>query len=183
KVSFNLAVSRILDPSLGQELSRLKEFGTTPTVELLESMSLDQLDPKFAMAIDSLKEQGLPIEIDDFGSCRASIVGLLNVGPTRLKIDQQLIMPMLKSPLQQQLVRAIIEIGRALDIGVVAEGVETFEHCQALSDLGCDILQGYALAKPMDIQALQVFLKNEPWRVAHSEWNKDRLGPSANLAS
>ncbi len=169
KVSFNVVASRILDPKLGRQLASLMDYGTRASVELLESMSLDQLDPKMAFAIDQLKDQGLTIEIDDFGSCRASIVALLNVSPTSLKIDQQLIIPMLTSDTQRKLVHAIIEIGRALGINVVAEGVETLRHCEVLSSMGCDVLQGYALARPMMADALKDFLIEEPWRPENRE--------------
>ncbi|MNW02220.1 putative cyclic-di-GMP phosphodiesterase AdrB [compost metagenome] len=57
--------------------------------------------------------------------------------------------PINESAKQAKLVRAIIDIGHSLNIKVVAEGVETWEHAAILRELGCDILQGYALAKPM----------------------------------
>ena len=55
----------------------------------------------------------------------------------------------MRSDAQRRLVRSIVDIGRSLDIEIVAEGVETMEHARLLRDLGCDILQGYAFAKPM----------------------------------
>ena len=87
--------------------------------------------------------------IDDFGSGYASIVSLTKIKPRRLKIDRQLVTPIVRSAAQRRLVRSIVEIGRSLDIEVAAEGVETMEHAALLRDLGCSILQGYAFAKPM----------------------------------
>jgi EAL domain-containing protein (putative c-di-GMP-specific phosphodiesterase class I) len=86
------------------------------------------------------------------------MVGLLNLRPDRLKIDRQLVMPLVQSQQQRRLVASIIEIGHVLGIAVVAEGVETQEHVSALADLGCDYLQGYGLARPMDAADLQVLL-------------------------
>ncbi len=68
------------------------------------------------------------------------------------------------SPEQRKLVGSIIEIGRSLNIEVVAEGVETQAHATILRDLGCDILQGYAFARPMTSAALEIFLRQETWR-------------------
>ena len=62
------------------------------------------------------------------------------------------------------MVGSIIEIGRSLNIKVVAEGVETRDHVRILSELGCDILQGWALARPMAFEAIEPFLISEAWR-------------------
>ncbi len=87
-------------------------------------------------------------EVDDFGSGRASIVGLRRIGPDRLKIDHRLVEPITQSESAIRLVRSIIEIGRALDISVTAEGVETEAHVTELIRLGCDRMQGYHFAEP-----------------------------------
>ncbi len=115
-----------------------------------------------------LNRLGIEIEIDDFGTGHASIVGLLRVHPTRLKIDQELIKPINKSRKQRRLVQSIIEMGKALGIGIVAEGVETMEHATILRDLGCDYLQGYALAVPMTAPRLFHFIKTGAWRDAEA---------------
>ena len=54
--------------------------------------------------------------------------------------------------------QSIVDIGKSLDIEIVAEGVETMEHARMLRDLGCDLLQGYAFAKPMAAEALERFI-------------------------
>jgi EAL domain-containing protein (putative c-di-GMP-specific phosphodiesterase class I) len=99
--------------------------------------------------IDRIKDMGIDIEIDDFGTGHTSIVSLLKLEPTRLKIDRQLAIPATTSDASRQLLKSIIEIGRSLNIEVVAEGVETAEHADLLQKLRCDILQGFAFAKPM----------------------------------
>ncbi len=88
----------------------------------------------------------------------------MQVKPTRLKIDRQLISPLVSSPSQRNLVASIIDIGQSLGIKVVAEGVETMEHAGILRDIGCDTLQGYALARPMTSEQLMAFVREEPWR-------------------
>ena len=65
---------------------------------------------------------------------------------------------------QRRLVGSIIEIGKSLGIKVVAEGVETREHVCILRDLDCDILQGYALARPMAFSDVEPFMMSQIWR-------------------
>jgi len=110
---------------------------------------LDESSDLVAWNIDQIKELGIDIEIDDFGTGYASIVSLMQLRPKRLKIDRQLVSPTTCSLTQRELVRSIVKIGASLDIASVAEGIETMEHAQILRDLGCQTLQGFALARPM----------------------------------
>jgi EAL domain-containing protein (putative c-di-GMP-specific phosphodiesterase class I) len=91
-------------------------------------------------------------------------VSLLKLKPKRLKIDRQLVEPIVASPPQRHLVESIIDIGKSLGIQVVGEGVESLEHAHILRDIGCDVLQGYAFAKPMAAGELTAFLKADAWR-------------------
>ncbi|HHY50075.1 MAG TPA: EAL domain-containing protein, partial [Alphaproteobacteria bacterium] len=104
----------------------------------------------------------------DFGTGYASIVSLVKLKPKRLKIDRQLVLPIVDSPAQRHLVASIIDIGKSLGIEVTGEGVETMEHAHILSELGCDILQGHAFAPAMAPDALTPFLRSEAWREARA---------------
>src|SRR5690606_485910 len=134
--------------------------------ELVESIYLDEGDGVVAWTIDQLKELGIDIEIDDFGTGYASIVSLQKLRPDRLKIDRQLVDPILTDPAQRRLLASIIDIGKAMDIEVVAEGVETLAHASILTDLGVDILQGYAFARPLSPEQFETFLSTQAWRAA-----------------
>ncbi len=158
KVSFNITASRLMQADLADQLLRIADLDTRVAAELLESMSLDDPSQSVQSAIHQLRGRGIAIEIDDFGSCRASLAGLIAVAPDAMKIDGALIAPITSSPQHLRLVRAIIDIGEALKIDVVAERVETPEHARILSEEGCKVLQGYALAKPMDVEDLAEFL-------------------------
>ncbi|WP_037470048.1 EAL domain-containing protein, partial [Sinorhizobium fredii] len=116
--------------------------------------------------IRRIKELGIDIEIDDFGTGYASILSLLKLTPRRLKIDRQLVLPLLESPQQRRLVESIIDIGTSLGIEVIAEGVETHEHAAILKQLGCHGLQGYAFARPMSANDLATFIFERKWRAA-----------------
>ncbi|MCB1445651.1 MAG: EAL domain-containing protein [Rhizobiaceae bacterium] len=163
KVSVNVSAQRLMDEALFERLEGIAFRPGSLSFELLESISFDGDDRELVHQIERLKSLGADIEIDDFGSGHASIVTLLKLTPRRLKIDRQLVIPLLDSKAQQNLVASIIEIGRSRGIEIVAEGVETPAHVEVLRDLGCDILQGYALARPMAPGELLGFVSERRW--------------------
>ena len=163
-LSLNIGYERLLDGDLAAQLGALRRPNLSLVVELLETLSLDAPEDEVLFAIDRLKESGVEIEIDDFGSCRASIVSLISVGPRALKIDRQIVLPGPESSNYQRLISAIVDIGQALGINVVAEGVETEAHVKLARKLGCDVLQGYALAKPIPLEELTGVLQGEQLR-------------------
>jgi diguanylate cyclase (GGDEF)-like protein len=163
KISVNVSAQRLMDDALFERLENLSFRPGSLAFELLESISFDGDDREMIHQIERLKALGADIEIDDFGSGHASIVTLLKLHPRRLKIDRQLVIPLLESKAQQQLVASIIEIGRSRGIQIVAEGVETMAHAEILRDLGCDALQGYALARPMPPGELLGFVSERRW--------------------
>lgn len=158
QISVNVSGKRLLDPLLPARIAHLAEEPQSFAFELLESVFLDDPDDILSKNLASIRDLGVAIEVDDFGTGHASMVGLLNLQPDRLKIDRQLIMPLVRSQQQRRLVASIIEIGHVLGIEVVAEGVETQEHISVLAGLGCNYLQGYGLAKPMPADDLYALL-------------------------
>ena len=134
--------------------------------ELVESIFLDENDELVTWNVEQIKALGIDIEIDDFGTGYASIVSLLKLKPRRLKIDRQLITPILDSAAQRHLVGSIIDIGKSLGIEVLAEGVETMEHAKVLKSLGCNALQGHAFAQAMSAADLKVFARRRKLRAA-----------------
>jgi len=165
KVSVNVSARRLQDEALISGLRGLDIAPGTVSFELVESIFLDKTEDIVLWNIDQIKDLGIDIEIDDFGTGYASIVSLLKLKPKRLKIDRQLVMPIVTSASQRHLVTSIIDIGRSLGIKVVGEGVETMEHARILREIGCDVLQGFALSKPLSGEELPDFLRAESWRV------------------
>ena len=166
RASVNVSLKRLHDEDL---INGLRQLDITPgriSFELVESIYLDDGDAIVGWNIDRIKELGIDVEIDDFGTGYASIVSLQKLRPKRLKIDRQLVNPILVDMAQRQLLTSIIEIGKSMGIEVVAEGVETMEHARILRDLGCDILQGYAFARPLSAHDLEIFLTQQSWRKA-----------------
>jgi diguanylate cyclase (GGDEF)-like protein len=158
--SVNVSGRRLRDDNLIKNLKKLNIEPGTISFELVESIYLDESDDIIGWNIDHIRELGIDIEIDDFGTGYASIVSLLKLMPRRLKIDRQLIKPVVGSERQRQLIASIVDIGHSLGIGVVAEGVETPEHGRIVTELGCDVLQGYAFAKPLDPGGVERFVAN-----------------------
>ncbi|WP_245450554.1 sensor domain-containing protein [Neorhizobium sp. SOG26] len=148
KISVNVSYRRLSDPTLLKKLEKLAIPPGTLAFELLESIFLDECDGETLERLTQLRQLGIELEVDDFGSGHASIISLLKVSPHALKIDRELIKRIPQSRKQQKLISSIIDIGKSLGIKVIAEGVETNEHVRLLQQLGCDVLQGYALAKP-----------------------------------
>ncbi|WP_081953012.1 EAL domain-containing protein [Rhizobium sp. YS-1r] len=149
KVSVNVSSKRLHDETLIDTLKALQIEPGEISFELVESIFLDESEDSATRNLERIKELGIDIEIDDFGTGHTSIVSLLKLKPKRLKIDRQLVMPILSSPQERALVRSIIDIARSLGVETVAEGVETMQHASLLRELGCDLLQGYAFSRPL----------------------------------
>ncbi|MDX8355116.1 PAS domain-containing protein [Cognatiyoonia sp. IB215182] len=158
KLAFNVSAGRIHDPDIVNSVIKMRTLGTRIAFELLESILLEEEGAIIDHHIDILKEHGIEIEVDDFGSGHASIIGVLRVAPRALKIDRRLIAPLLESDGTRGLVRAIVDMGRSLKIDITAEGVETMDHAKVLREMGCQTLQGFAFARPMSANDLKEYL-------------------------
>jgi len=157
-LSFNVSQKRVNGDEFEPIHALVKSYAGKVCFELLETIFLEEEDTEFLFQIDRLREIGVAIEVDDFGSGRASVVALQRIAPERLKIDRRLVSQVADSDSGLRLIRSIVEIGFALEMGVTAEGVETQEQADILADLGCDRLQGYLFAKPMAFDAMCRFL-------------------------
>jgi EAL domain-containing protein (putative c-di-GMP-specific phosphodiesterase class I) len=164
RVSVNVSIRRLHDAQLLESLHQLYIMPGEVVFELVESIFLDDSDEQVVQNLDQVKELGIDIEIDDFGTGHTSLISLLRLKPKRLKIDRQLVMPILGSPQERALVRSIIDIARSLGVETVAEGVETMEHAAMLKDMGCDILQGYAFAAPLPAQEFSAYAMQQELR-------------------
>jgi EAL domain-containing protein (putative c-di-GMP-specific phosphodiesterase class I) len=164
-ISVNVSFRRLSDDDLVPSLRELNIEPGTVSFEFLESIFLDEFDDRVAWNIDAIKEMGIGIDVDDFGTGHTSFVSLLRLMPRRFKIDRQLIELVATSEGQKRLVASIVDIGRTLGIKVVAEGVETMEQARVLREIGCDFLQGYAFARPMAAEHLEAWLQDTSNRI------------------
>jgi diguanylate cyclase (GGDEF)-like protein len=148
RIAVNISGQRLNDTSLIEGLRTLDIPAGAITFELVETIFLDDCDDELLRNVDLIKQMGIDIEIDDFGSGHASLIGLVRLRPKRLKIDRQLVTDIVESAEQRRVVSSIIEIAKALNVEVIAEGIETEGHAVAVEKLGCDSLQGYAFGYP-----------------------------------
>lgn len=158
RIAVNVSGRRLRDPELIRDI---KEGGLDPSrlsLEILESVFVDEEDEVLAWNIDQLREMGVEIELDDFGTGHSSIVGLINLKPKRLKIDRTFVEQTLTPDADAAVIRAMVQIGRSLDVEIVAEGIETIAQGERLTALGCDVLQGFAYAVPMRADELRRYL-------------------------
>lgn len=164
KVSFNVTAERIQNEESYAALMENIAKGPQIGFEILESVLVEEQSELFRYSLDWLREAGVSIEVDDFGSGHASIIGLMHLLPDAMKIDQRLVLPIVRDPTRRRLLRQIIGMADILGLKVTAEGVETAEHAAALRDMGCDTFQGYAFARAMPVDELRDYVASfEPF--------------------
>lgn len=116
-------------------------------LELTESALV--ADPiKASQTLDALRDMGVQLALDDFGTGYSSLSYLTQFSFNRLKIDKSFVQDILSDPSDLEIVKAIIAMGHALGLEVVAEGVETQAERDLLDALGCDSFQGYLVGRP-----------------------------------
>jgi EAL domain-containing protein (putative c-di-GMP-specific phosphodiesterase class I) len=157
-VSINISPLQLMAPSCVQGLlADLAERGIDPArieVELTESVVVD--DP--ALAAERLRElhaAGFSTALDDFGTGYSSIGYLQQMGFDTLKIDRSFVSGFCEAPDRLALVNAMILLAHALGLRVTCEGAETQQELRMLSELGCDLAQGYHLDRPMPIDVVR----------------------------
>jgi len=161
RVSVNVSLRRLEDKRLTDTLAQMHIPRGRVAFELLESVYLDQRSEIVKWNLDYIRERGIDLEVDDFGTGHASIVGVMALEPARLKVARELVAPIVESEAKRQLIASIIDIGKNLGVEITAEGVETMAHARILRDLGCDILQGYGFAKPLPPEQIPDFVQRQ----------------------
>jgi EAL domain-containing protein (putative c-di-GMP-specific phosphodiesterase class I) len=122
-------------------------------IEVLETAALDDLG-KVGDIIQACRVLGVGFALDDFGTGYSSLTYLSKLAVDTLKIDQSFVRDMLEDQGDHAIVQGIIALAKAFEMGVVAEGVENEAHFQALLQMGCEVGQGYGIARPMTATAL-----------------------------
>jgi diguanylate cyclase (GGDEF)-like protein len=168
-VSANLSALDLLDPGLPKRVNALLEFHGVPAsrlcLEITESALMD--DPALAMAhLEALAALGVKLSIDDYGVGQASLAYLKSLPVNELKLDRSFIAAIDTAPRNAAIVRSTIMLSHALGLSVVAEGVETEEELDWLRAHGCDVAQGYRIAKPLMAAELPAYAKNIDERAA-----------------
>jgi EAL domain-containing protein (putative c-di-GMP-specific phosphodiesterase class I) len=143
----NLHVDDLLDPTLVNEESALSRIASRVILEITERAALERVGdvrPRIAR----LREMGFRIAVDDLGAGYAGLTSFAQLEPEVVKLDMSLIRGVDKSATKQKVVRSMTSLSHDMGMMVVAEGVETREERDTVTELGCDLLQGYLFAKP-----------------------------------
>jgi diguanylate cyclase (GGDEF)-like protein/PAS domain S-box-containing protein len=156
-VAVNLSARQLHQGDLAYRvLAAAARAGLDParlTVEITESVLVD--DPESTAAVlDRLRAMGVRVSVDDFGTGYSSLTYLRRLPVDVLKIDRSFVAGLGRGGQDVAIVAAVVDMAKALGLEVVAEGVETAEQLEVLTSLGCDLVQGFHLARPLPLDEL-----------------------------
>ncbi|RQW84278.1 putative bifunctional diguanylate cyclase/phosphodiesterase [Micromonospora globispora] len=161
-VSVNVSPRSLLDARFpGAVLARLRAHDLPPdrlVLELTETLTLSQLDV-VDQVLSRLRESGVRLALDDFGTGYSSLSLLSRIPVHELKIDRSFVTAMESSAEAAAVIRSTLDLGRSLDLAVVAEGVESEPQRRALWELGCVAGQGHLFARPLPAGTLLAALQ------------------------
>ncbi|HEX2016990.1 MAG TPA: EAL domain-containing protein, partial [Solirubrobacteraceae bacterium] len=161
-LNVNLSPKQVSEPQLGDEIATtLRVHGVPPqalALEITEGVLLEDSERTLSQ-LARLRELGTGLVLDDFGTGYSSLSYLRRLPLQALKIDRSFVAALLEGSEESAIVRAVAQMGAALGLSVVAEGVETEEQLERVSELGCTSAQGYLLARPMPAAEMEQFLE------------------------
>ncbi|MCB1045139.1 MAG: EAL domain-containing protein [Acidobacteria bacterium] len=165
-VSVNLSARDLLDSDLPDKVIRIiEDGGMDPTkliLEITESAMME--DPEQAKQILSeFSRLGIKMSIDDFGTGYSSLAYLKKLPVDEMKIDQSFVFDMCTNSDDANIVKSTIDLGHTLNLRVAAEGVENEETWNKLSELGCDVAQGFWMGMPLPVEDVRDWLHTSRW--------------------
>ncbi|GFM50783.1 two-component system response regulator [Pseudomonas cichorii] len=165
-VSVSVSPTQFCMPNLAAELRRaMDRFELQPgqlEVEITEASLVNNLTHSHKQ-LQQLREIGVRVALDDFGMGDCSLSHLRNLQLDTLKLDRHFIAGLLDSPRDAVFAHSIIDLCRNLDILVIAEGVETFQQYEWLANNGCQVIQGFLVAYPLDAEDARSFPARFDW--------------------
>lgn len=168
RVAVNVSAKQLIDQSIYSDLKQaLSEAGISECpidIELTESCLIEN-EVGALKLMKQFQELGAQVHLDDFGTGYSSLSQLARVPIDAIKLDQSFVRNINKQPVSQSLVRAIVAVAKALDLQVIAEGIETKAEEKFVLTNGVDGRQGYYYAKPMPAEQLGHWLAKHPARV------------------
>lgn len=158
-LSVNVSARQLHDAHFVDEVKKaLSDSGARPEkllLELTESQLLQDVDVVISK-MQQLRALGVCFSLDDFGTGYSSLSYLKLLPLTQLKIDRSFVRDLLTDTNDKAIVRTILALGESLELAVIAEGVETAEQHQALSQLGCKQFQGYFFSRPVPLSEFEL---------------------------
>jgi EAL domain-containing protein (putative c-di-GMP-specific phosphodiesterase class I) len=162
-VSVNLSISQVRDHDfVADTIKTVEDSGILPrdlTLEVTESMMMTEPEEMIAR-IGQLRDARISVAVDDFGIGYSSLVYVARLRLNALKIDREFTRSITSNPRYAAVTQSIINLGRALDLHITAEGVETMDQLLMLQALGCDCVQGYLVARPFAAAIIEPVLRD-----------------------
>ena len=164
-IAVNISTRDLLDPQFCTRVEQLlRQHGVNPhclRLEIVESGLMD--DPQASVAVlHALRALGVHLSIDDFGTGYSSLAYLQKLPVSELKIDRSFVDGVDKLPGSQRLIKTMAEMGHGMGLMVTAEGVETEAEKETITQLGCDVMQGYLASRPLHGAPLQAWFNALP---------------------
>ena len=165
-VSVNVSARQLQQPNFASRLRAIflnhpRVHPSSLSLEVLETSALEDL-AQVARVIEDCRLMGVTFVLDDFGTGYSSLTYLKRLSVTHLKIDQSFVRDMLKDPDDLVILVGVMSLAKAFHREVIAEGVETVAHGTLLLELGCELAQGYGIARPMPAHEMPVWVST--WR-------------------
>lgn len=164
-VSVNLSLVSLGNTSLADRITRcVQSVGLDPhhvVLEITETAAMTEVAPALEN-LTRLRMRGFGLSVDDYGTGFSSLRQLTRVPFTELKIDQAFVTGVSGNPSSRTIVESSVEMASRLGIQSVAEGVEAREDLDLLKILGCEIAQGYYIARPLESRAFARFIESTP---------------------
>ncbi|WP_236831976.1 EAL domain-containing protein [Blastococcus sp. KM273128] len=164
-VSVNLSAANVTDPDLPATVAAILRAHGLParalTLELVEDTLMADPD-RGRTVLGELRRLGVRTSIDDYGTGYSSLAYLRHLPADELKLDRSLTADVGRDPRATAIVRHTVALAHGLGLTLVAEGVEDDGTAAALAELGCDVAQGYAVARPMPVDDLLEWLEQPP---------------------
>jgi EAL domain-containing protein (putative c-di-GMP-specific phosphodiesterase class I) len=161
-LSVNVSTRQFLQPSfVEQVLQAVARHGVQAQqieLEITESLLATDLEGTIAR-MRLLRQAGLGLAIDDFGMGYSALSCLKHMPLQRLKIDRSFVTDMAGDPRDAAIARTIVQLARNLGLQVTAEGVETAEQLQMLSEAGCRVFQGFLFSPALPVEQLEAFVQ------------------------
>ncbi|MFB9993139.1 putative bifunctional diguanylate cyclase/phosphodiesterase [Deinococcus oregonensis] len=162
RIAVNISPRQFAHPEFLSQVMNCLRINNLPgdllEIELTERLVIQDLQAA-AAKIKQLLHIGVKVSLDDFGAGHSSISYLMTLPVSALKIDRNFVRNAERSKSGQQMIQAITAIAQAMDVHVVAEGVETEAQLTLVSSLGCEVVQGFLLSRPITVEQL------ERWRL------------------
>jgi EAL domain-containing protein (putative c-di-GMP-specific phosphodiesterase class I) len=178
-ISINISAHHLQQPDFTRQLqTAVSRFAGLDAscleLEILETAAITRLEDVSKTLLEC-RALGISIALDDFGTGYSSLTYFQRLPIQTLKIDQGFVRNMLTAPGDRSIVESVIRLAQAFERGVIAEGVESMAHAASLYQLGCHIVQGYGIARPMPAENLPAWMaswqNSAPWKelLAHRE--------------